>query len=115
MAGDACAFVNLVACRPCDQRGGPNRDPNAHELYSCRPRLLAMVRALAPHGLVLLGKLVQEEMKHSMAKWCMRCPCCLLVHPAYLVRKGGSVRSSSEYWNAVQTISGFWQQTFTER
>lgn len=94
-------IANMVACRPPN-----NRKPEREETSACAPRLQAMLKAVAPKVLVLLGstaarlagikqitpwrgQLVEVEMllwNGSVAEW----HAVPTFHPSYLLRSGNS-------------------------
>jgi DNA polymerase len=88
----ATYITNVVACRPCDYRHGPNRAPEPSECIACRPRLVADVIAARPQRVVLLGDVAAREAAAL-------CPDGVHVrHPAYLLRLGGSSSGAWRGW-----------------
>ena len=76
-------ITNIVACRPCDFLGGPNRPPSGEESWACWQRLERTFKDVAPKRVVLLGKVaVQQAHKAFPDATC-------LPHPAFILRLGG--------------------------
>ena len=95
-------ITNVVACRPCDFRGGPNRQPLPDETVCCRPRLADTVALVKPEVVALLGRVAEVEAKAV-------CPDGVgLYHPAYILRRGG--RSSVEYRSFVRDLAGLFER-----
>jgi uracil-DNA glycosylase len=80
------AFINLVACRPCDKKGGPNRPPTEEEMLACKGRRTVLVSLASPKVIVNLGELAKS---HRFYAW----PTLNLPHPAYVLRMGGEASS----------------------
>lgn len=84
-----CGYTNLVACRPCDKREGPNRAPEHREVVNCRPRLLEILRVVQPKHVVLLGR-VPARQAPKASQWGHPAERVHhLPHPAYILRLGG--------------------------
>ena len=103
---DACAYTNVVACRPCDTQLGGNRPPKEEEAKNCAPRLtqfLSMYQDL--RVLVLCGKvpeayLLAPLIRVTTAKQWVGC----IPHPAHIARQGGV---NSQLWQRyVDSIRG---------
>lgn len=93
------AITNVVCCRPCDERGGPNRPPTRNEVENCNPRLVEFVKHIAqPKGIVLLGSVANDSFTPT-------CPHIKLYHPAYVLRMGG--RQSDVYTSEVKRLEKF--------
>ncbi len=90
-------ITNIVACRPSDSRGGPNRAPIIEESNACSPRLAEIASECKPRLVVLLGKVAQREC-HQMFPRALA-----LVHPAFLLRSGGI--NSEGYLPFVRKLS----------
>jgi len=75
-------LTNVVACRPCDNKPGPNRDPTPEEAWACWPRLEATYGIIKPKMVILLGQ-TTARLYGKVWPGTM-----LLEHPAYLVRQG---------------------------
>ena len=74
---------NMVACRPCNSKYGPNRDPLPPEITACYPRVVETYRMVRPRMVITFGKLTAS---HYGKIW----PNTLTMeHPASLTRKGG--------------------------
>jgi len=80
----SCYFTNVVQCRPCDGREGPNREPSGEEALACRPNLEAVYLAARPKRVLFLGRVAQ---RNCAQLWPEGIP---LQHPAYLLRRGGA-------------------------
>jgi uracil-DNA glycosylase family 4 len=84
------ALSNLVACRPTDRRGGPNRAPEASEIGVCSPRLLTVGWMTRPSLIVALGRVPQEWVPTILGIPTQgKIPIAELPHPAALKRRGG--------------------------
>jgi len=82
------AMTNMIACRPTDELGGPNRVPTQDELDACRPRLDNVLFLCKPQVVVCLGQTAASS-----------CPFESMIqvpHPAYALRKGGKKSDVSE-------------------
>lgn len=76
-------ITNIVACRPCEERFGPNRAPEPDECIACRPRLVDEVVASRARKVILLGEIAAREA-------CSICPDGVhIYHPSYISRVGG--------------------------
>lgn len=80
-------FTNLVACRPCDRVGGPNRPPSSEEISNCADRLRRLVTMLTPRVVVLLGAVARDSL--GKQDWIKNYRLFFLQHPAYILRHGG--------------------------
>lgn len=83
-APESALIVNCVCCRPCDTRGGDNREPRPTEVLTCRRNITAIIRLFsAPEAVIFLGAVAERfwrgEYPDGLA----------LRHPAYLLRTGG--------------------------
>lgn len=91
-AGVRLAFItNLVACRPPG-----NRDPVESEMAACAPRLDALVEALAPDVLMLVGRFAAK----ATGAWRSRLgavPVVPIVHPAWLLRQGHPTTATRQH------------------
>lgn len=98
------AVTNLVACRPTDFPGGPNRQPNLDEIENCRPRLHELMDIATPRAIVFIGIMAKQHFK-----W----PGVLeffVVHPAYVLRKGGA--KAQEFRTAQTSLRNFIERNF---
>ena len=91
--------ANLLACRPTDWLGSPNRDPTELELENCQPRWHALIKLVSPSLIVLLGELATREFlatyRNKSGKdmfWFS------LAHPAWIVRTGGLYGKTFKVW-----------------
>lgn len=82
-------ITNLLACRPCDERGGPNRTPNHQEMVACWARLRDTALAVKAEHVILLGRTAQDFCRGRFPRTVS------LPHPAYVLRRGGE--GSTEY------------------
>ena len=90
-------ITNIVACRPTDYQGGPNRQPTEEEAWACWPRLERKKLKVKPKQIVLLGAVAK---KFVLGAW----PTSVcLVHPAYLLRLGGV--ESTQYRTFCRTLA----------
>lgn len=88
---DACAYTNLVACRPCDTALGGNRAPTQEEATNCAPRLMqflamySQVRVIMLCGRVPEAFLLAPLIRITGASQWVGC----IPHPAHIARQGG--------------------------
>lgn len=76
------AFTNLIACRPCDYRGGPNRSPKPEEIVQCSSRLNEFIKDHArPKYIVAVGNVKPPHFSGDVA---LR-----ITHPMHVLRSGG--------------------------
>jgi DNA polymerase len=76
-------ITNVLACRPCDFKGGPNRQPQPEEIMHCTPRLLETISRVSPKRTVLLGQVARKVCSP------MALGATVIDHPAYILRLGG--------------------------
>lgn len=81
-------FTNLVACRPADRLGAPNREPLTGEILKCSERLKDFIRITQPKVIVLVGALARESGGYSARDANFNGYITNIVHPAYLLRIG---------------------------
>lgn len=81
-------ITNLVACRPCDKEGGPNRAPTDREVENCSDRLQETIRIVNPKVVICLGKVPEKHL--AEVKWLKRYRTYFMYHPAYILRQGGA-------------------------
>ena len=80
-------FANILACRPSDKEGGPNRTPEPEEIEACWPRLEETIRQAKTKVVVLLGRTADEVVRQkSPSIWANAIK---IPHPAYILRLGG--------------------------
>lgn len=92
-------ITNIVACRPCDKRSGPNRKPTDYEALRCWPRLHGIILLVRPQRIVLLGRTAEERLIDTLPE--AHC----LQHPAYIVRGGGTAsRRWTPYLSAWKKV-----------
>ena len=90
-------FTNLVACRPTDKIGGPNRQPNGDEILACMPRLKETFCLSKADGLIVCGRL-PELVYEKFIKGQEGFPVFKVLHvphPSAIARRGGE---KSEDW-----------------
>jgi DNA polymerase len=102
-------WMNLVGCRPCDNRHAPDRAPTLVEKAACSERTLMLLRALRPRVVLCLGEQATsmffeeppnpntwatftppDEPRDAVLVGCVR-------HPAYLLRTIGMQNTYREY------------------
>lgn len=97
-------ITNIVACRPCDRKQGPNREPDYNEIMACRQRLNHIIKLAKAKVVVTLGKVSASNVKSTVNN------ATNLQHPAYILRRGGVasveyrlfLRSMTEIWKEIQ-------------
>jgi uracil-DNA glycosylase family 4 len=100
-------ITNMVGCRPCDSKYGPNRDPAPEEIWACVPRVQATHKLVQPALVILLGKLTNQFYGSTWA-------CSYhFQHPRYLLGKGGV--GSPMYVSYVRRLSEAIAQTIARR
>lgn len=106
------AYLNLVACRPCDGEDEPNRQPSPLESAACEDRLILSLRLSSAHGVVLLGRLAAERnlSRRILDRALPSNPPLILEisHPAYILRNGGT--KSDKYPKYQQRLQSFFRQ-----
>lgn len=83
------ALTNLLACRPCNYMGGPNREPAAIEIEKCSPRLVETIRIHKPHSVVCLGNIPQMYAPAIVGRIRHNCAIHHVKHPSAVARQGG--------------------------
>ncbi len=76
-------ITNVIACRPCDSKRGPNRQPNDQEAWRCWPRLQLIERLVKPRKIIFLGRVPEDYCSDAFPEGEM------LQHPAFILRRGG--------------------------
>jgi len=96
VAAERCDFripihyvINIVGCRPTDEKYGPNRKPNSDEILACTDRVVHTERILKPAIVVFLGRTAETALRRVFPQGIA------LRHPAYVLRVGG--RESGEF------------------
>ena len=80
-------YTNLLCCRPTDEEGGHNRQPNDAEINNCKIRLFRTILLVDPRIIVLLGKVPQRVlMDDPQLKKFKRYG---IEHPSWILRQGG--------------------------
>lgn len=95
------AITNVLACRPCDNKQGPNRAPMQHETSKCLPRLKRFIKIANPIGIVFLGNIAWEANK-VIAPFDLTT--LKIYHPSYVVRQGKPQKLTRD---CVQQIAQF--------
>lgn len=95
-------ITNVVACRPCDEKRGPNRQPTDKEAWQCWPRLELTEHLVKPKKIVFLGKVAE--------RFCLECfPTGVsLQHPAFVLRRGGT--ESAEYRILIRSLADIFKE-----
>lgn len=88
----AISITNLVLCRPCDRRGGPNRPPSPEEAGNCSGRLASLIEIQQPPVVCTLGRVPESLL--WMTEQRLNGPALgfqlfNLPHPAWVEREGG--------------------------
>ena len=90
-------ITNIVACIPCDERGGDFRQPLRDEEMACWERLELTAKLVDPDHIVLLGNVAKVAAGSHF-------PDALHVrHPAYIGYRGGT--GSTEYRTFVRELT----------
>lgn len=90
------AVTNLVACRPCDKKEGPNRAPLQYEVENCKERLQETIDILMPKILVAVGRVPAQYIgAYGM-------PFKTIYHPSYILRNGG--RRAKQYPDYLKSL-----------
>ncbi len=92
-------ITNVVACRPCSGRSLGNRPPTREECGACAPRLQIIFQEVQPRCVVLLGQVARRECGRMFPR------ALKLVHPAYLLRTGGT--ASEGYLPFIRSLGEF--------
>ena len=91
-------ITNVVACRPTDKANGDNRPPLPAEVMACRERLMTTLVHIHPRRIVFLGEVARKNYIRIFPD------ATCLAHPAYLLRKGGTM--SPDYKEFTRVLSG---------
>lgn len=123
-SGLVIMMANLVACRPQDKIGGPNRAPHQEEIEACRPRLVKLIEIFDPLVIATLGRVPEDYLRATLRKTEM-CkdspwagPTFNLPHPSAISRRGGTsspdfevyVASLTGVFIAARRQKGIWRQ-----
>lgn len=107
-------MANLVACRPQDKTGGPNRPPQPEEIETCRPRLVQLIELFDPLVIVALGRVPQQYVPGAIQKTLMTAdshwsgPLFELPHPSSISRKGGT--KSEEFGPYIAKLASVFEK-----
>lgn len=86
-------ITNLVACRPTDAAGGPNRQPSDTEVLNCKKRFAeALALANPKRGIILLGRVPAyffQSLSAALPSHLQKIAVHELTHPAAILRRGG--------------------------
>lgn len=96
LAGVSFFATNIVLCRPCDSRGGDNRDPSPGEVLACASNVQTLIEACRPKAVVLFGQVAAKYLGKDFP-YAKRC-----IHPSALQRGGG--RASPFYFNTIRQL-----------
>ena len=81
-------FTNLVACRPCDSKNGPNRVPTKVEVSQCCARLMQIIMILNPRLIIAAGNEAHFTLRARGV------PHGRITHPSYIIRHGHELDQS---------------------
>lgn len=90
-------ITNVVQCRPCDSKDGPNRMPTREEMEKCFPNLQAILRRVKPMEIIFLGKVAEQFCKKTWPT------AHALLHPAFVLRRGG--KNTPTYFGFVRDLA----------
>ncbi len=76
-------LTNVLACRPTDSVGGPNREPTQEEAWACWPRVQEIHKQTKPKITVFLGKVAERFCSEGF-------PGVRMHHPSFILRTGGT-------------------------
>jgi uracil-DNA glycosylase len=76
-------ITNTVLCRPCEMKGGDNRQPKPDEIIKCRSNVEFIIRLVHPRLTVFLGKIPETYCSDLVQDYVA------LLHPSFLLRTGG--------------------------
>lgn len=96
--GPSYYITNTVGCRPTDEKGGYNREPEEEEVVACRPRLEAIYKKVKPKKVVFLGRVSQSFYSEVYPEGVYG------FHPSYVLRCGGE--NSKEFGHLCAVLEG---------
>jgi len=102
-----CGFCNVVGCMPLDERGH-TRPPTLEEIETCRPNLVAHLRALKPALVVLVGRIAREHAPPALREAGVYNQCAI-VHPAHILRQDTGYQFGL-FNEAVHRIRTAWEE-----
>jgi DNA polymerase len=95
-------WMNALLCRPCDYKGGPNRNPTHKELENCSDRWCRQLLVVSPsYAVVTLGKDAEYAWENGRVNGLYQR--FQLWHPSYVLRSGGT--KSGMYGRYVEEFS----------
>ena len=80
-------FTNTIACRACDEKNGPTRQPEQSEMEACSERVLLTVELGQPKGIIILGMVAKLQL--DKIKLYEKYKTIYLPHPSSILKKGG--------------------------
>jgi len=86
-------ITNLVACRPCNGPGKPNRAPEPLEINNCSKRLNEIILHVKPKIIVAVGNVAMQNLENYSQFHIHQ-----IRHPAYVLRNGGQNGPEFESW-----------------
>lgn len=89
-------MTNIVACRPTDSVGGPNRPPKLQEIDNCNDRLLRTIKIVQPDVIITVGKIADFIIDLMRDEF--KCRVETIKHPAYILRHGGEGSKMYDAW-----------------
>jgi len=89
--------TNCVACRPCDEKFGPNREPTGEEMWACFQRLEEEAKFAQPKQVIFLGKVVERNCKKLFPEGIR------LAHPSFILKNGG--QNCALYLSFIRNLS----------
>ena len=99
---DDCYYLNVVLCRPCDEREGDNRDPSKEEVFLCLDNVLQSINSLKYIRGVIFAGSTAKKWYASRLKGIKQVT---IIHPALLSRQGGA--ASPHYRDALNALKEF--------
>lgn len=87
-------ITNLVACRPCNSKNGPNRAPNGAEILNCSERIESLLKIVQPKIIVAVGAVAGDWIFEMYSQYRIRS----IKHPAFILRNGGEKGSLYKDW-----------------
>lgn len=93
---------NLVACRPCNYKNAPNREPSVEEVENCQDRLIEFVKIAKPKVLVNVGKVSARlfpfrKFPNLVSKQ--------ILHPSHLLHRNQTTIHDDLVISTLQTLN----------